>query len=535
MSAFNNSWLGYDLPFQEVEGHPSVQAVRAMGIEKRVKQPEHHVTVKYFANVDLDILTTQLTTLAGEYPSDLSRSEFVFDGFGQIKNENGRYVYFSPNPLSAPEARFLKSKLNPEGSELHLSIGGPDPFGGSKPKQYDLKEPLRVTGRLVFVGNDGQQFRKLMWDPAGSTFVPADGNPALAPKPIPLAKEEPKEVFPAATPSAGPGVHTIAIFPKIQADTATAVYLLKNFGEKLFPGIKDAKVVFWTAPPTDKTPAEYEREGYLLLDLGGRFDHHLANRTSGNRTECLSTLVATALGMDKSPVIKKLLAWAKRDDLEGKGTVSADPLDRAFGLSGIIMNLNREFAQEPEKTLNIVTTIIGVHVSEEYRRNIELPKEWETLNANGLAKEFASRQGSADLKCAFAKTDNAALAGFLRAAHKFDVVVIRRTTGHLSIVTRQERSLDLRPVIASLRVQEALKKGLAVNPQDPQLLSPGKFPGIDEWYYDDAANTLQNGGVNPQGIPPSQLSDDEVITTLQQGLPRGVIGSLKRQKEQGLA
>lgn len=529
MQAFNNSWLGYDLPFQEVERHPSVQAVRAMGIEKRVKQPEHHVTVKYFANVDLDELTEQLAALAAEFPGDFSQAEFLFDGFGQIKKDDSRYVYFSPSEQSAPEAHFLKSRLNAEGSELHLSIGGADPFGGSKPKQHELKEALRVRGRLVFVGNDGQQFQKLPWDPATASFGVQRNT--SAPKPVPVQAPKP----PAAPAATAHSVHTIAIFPKIQADTATAVYLLKTFGEKQFPGIKDAKVVFWTAPPTDRTPAEYERDGYLLLDLGGRFDHHLVNRESGNRTECLSSLVAAALGMEKSPVIKKLLAWAKRDDLEGKGTVSADPLDRAFGLSGIIMNLNREFGNEPEKTLTIVTTILGVHVSEEYRRNIELPKEWEDLNANGLAREFVSRQGSADLKCAFAKTDNAALAGFLRAAHKFDIVVIRRTTGHLSIVTRQERSLDLRPVIASLRVQEALKKGLAINPQDPNLLSPGKFPGIDEWYYDDAANTLQNGGVNPQGIPASKLSDDEIVTTLQQGLPRGVIGALKRQKEQGLA
>jgi hypothetical protein len=103
------------------------------------------------------------------------------------------------------------------------------------------------------------------------------------------------------------------------------------------------------------------------------------------------------------------------------------------------------------------------------------------------------------------------------------------------MVTRQERSLDLRPVIASLRVQEALKKGLSINPQDPNLMTSGKFPGLEEWYYDDAANTLQNGGINPQGIPASQLTDEEILTAIQQGLPRGVIGALKRQKEQGLA
>lgn len=329
-------------------------------------------------------------------------------------------------------------------------------------------------------------------------------------------------------------VHTIAIFPKIQADTATAVYLLKAFGEKEFPGITQSKVVFWTSAPTDKTPAQYEQEGYLLLDLGGRFDHHHANKESGTRTECLSTIVAHALGMESSPIIKKVLTWAKRDDLEGKGTISADSIDRAFGLSGIIMNLNREFHEQPEKALNIVMTILSVHVSEEYRRHIELPQEWERLQTENKAIEFTTRQGSADLKCVLVHSDTQALAGYLRAAHKFDLIVVRRSTNHVSVVTRQERSLDFRPVIAGLRAQEAAKKGLILDPKDPALSVTGKYPGLEEWYYDDAANTLQNGGVNPQGIPPTKLTDEEVIHALKQGLPIGIIGALKRQKEKEL-
>ena len=329
-------------------------------------------------------------------------------------------------------------------------------------------------------------------------------------------------------------VHTIAIFPKIQADTATAVYLLKTFGEKEFPGISQAKVVFWTSPPKDKTPEQYEQEGYLLLDLGGRFDHHASNKESGRRDDCLSTIVARALGMEQSPILKKVLTWAKRDDLEGKGTVSADVIDRAFGLSGIIMNLNREFADKPETTLNMVMTILNVHVSEEYRRHIELPKEWETLKATAKAKDFSAHQGSADLRCVFVHSDTRALAGFLRAAHKYDLVVVRRSTGHVSVVTKQERNLDFRPVVTSLRIMEALKKGMDINPQDPKLSMSGTYPGIEEWYYDDAANTLQNGGINPQGIPATKLTDTEITEALIQGLPHGIIGSLKRQKEKEL-
>jgi hypothetical protein len=518
MQAFNNAWIGYDLPYDEIENQPSVKAIRQMGIQKRVKLPEYHVTVAHFKDIDLDDLTSQVASAAEAFGDDLAESEFAFNGFGQIKNTEGRYVYFSPDLQRASEAVFLKSKLKPEG-DLHLSIGGQDPFTPEKPNMHELNEPFSVRGRLVFVGNDGKTFRKFIWNSKTRRFDSLDASPVPAPQP----------------PMPPQAVHTIAIFPKIQADTAVAVYLLTRFGEKQFPGISKANIVFWTAAPTDKTPERYEQEGYLLLDLGGRFDHHRANKDSGQRSDCLSTIIARALGMEQSPILKKVLAWAKRDDLEGKGTISADAIDRAFGLSGILMNLNREFADQPEKTLNMLITIINVHVSEEYRRHIELPQEWERLQSEGKAVPFEARQGSADLKCILVHSDTQALAGFLRAAHKFDLVVVRRSTGHLSVVTRQERSLDFRPVITSLRVMEALKSGVPVNPTDPNLSLPGKFPGIDEWYYDDAANTLQNGGINPQGIPASKLSDEEIITALVQGLPRGVIGSLKRQKEKELS
>ena len=119
-------------------------------------------------------------------------------------------------------------------------------------------------------------------------------------------------------------IHTIAIFSKIQPDTVAAVFLLQEFGEKFFPGIAKAKVVFWTALPTGKTAAELEAEGTLPIDLGGgTFDHHK------HKGESAATLVANYLGVMSNPSLKKLLAYAKRDDLEGKGTLSTDPLDRA--------------------------------------------------------------------------------------------------------------------------------------------------------------------------------------------------------------
>lgn len=328
-------------------------------------------------------------------------------------------------------------------------------------------------------------------------------------------------------------IHTIVLFPKLQADTAAAVYILKSFGETAFPGIRKAEVVFWSAPKEGKIPEQWEQEGYLLIDLGGQFDHHHANQESGRRTECVSTLVAKHLGVENHPALKKLLAWATRDDLEGKGTISSDHLDRAFGLSGIIMSLNREYALDPARILNLLLEIIHAHVREEFRRQVEFPAEWETLQKNGKGKIFHTKQGNADLTIAVIESDNTSLPGFLRASKDVDLIIQRRLSGHTNIITKQLRSIDLRPVVAALRRAEAKQKSLTLNPSQEDWEKPGRMEGLGEWFYDDAANTFQNGGVAPQDIPPTCLSLDQIVAILKEEIPKGVIGSLKRKKEQG--
>lgn len=524
---FTQAWIGYDLPFEPIESESSIRAIRKAGFKKRTGHPEHHVTASYFPEIELQELTDAV--IAGEeaYGGDLSHAQFRFDGYGVISHAKGKYIYLSPDEETIPETiflrRFLKERIPSaqQASEFHLSIGGPDPFGEAKPKQTPLTKPFSANGSLVLVGKMDEEFQKLVWDHAAHRFVEAEADAAEEPA-TPRPKPEPRTV------------HTIALFPKIQADTAAAVCILHLFGEELFPGVSKAEFAFWTALPQEKTPQEYEAEGYLLLDLGGAFDHHIINEQSGARTQCVATLVARHLGLDTHPALKKILAWAKRDDLEGKGTVSADPLDRAFGLSGIIMNLNRLYHKDPGFVLDTVTNVLDAHIREEYRRHVELPQEWEKLQQEGRAETFLVQQGSAELNSVYLESDNVSLAGFLKAAHKVDLVIQRASTGHTNIVTQQLRSIDLQPVVAELRLAEVGKDGRPHKIPKDVLHATGSVDVIPEWYYDDAANTIQNGGIHPQGIPATKLSKDEILAILRDTIPRGIIGSLKRKKTREL-
>jgi len=301
------------------------------------------------------------------------------------------------------------------------------------------------------------------------------------------------------------------MFPKIQPDTLTSLYILKTFGEPFFPGIRNARVEFWTSIPNNEDPQKLEKEGYLLIDLGGMFDHHTENEASGEKKECLSTIVSKYLKVDTHPSLKKVLAWAKRDDLEGKGTVSADMLDRAFGLPGLIMNLNRLPQYSPIQIVSMITPLIDAHVREEYKRNIELPRLWKSLLETGKASTFFLRNGQ---KVAVVQTDEISLAGFIRNKEDVKLVITKGSKGHINLITKNDSNIDLKPLIKSIRYRESTLKEVEINETD--LSTQGRVAGAEEWYYDTAANTLQNGGAHPQGINPTKLSLDEIVNLVKE-------------------
>ncbi|MBI2984940.1 MAG: hypothetical protein HYY50_04950 [Candidatus Kerfeldbacteria bacterium] len=318
-------------------------------------------------------------------------------------------------------------------------------------------------------------------------------------------------------------IHTVAMYPRPHPDNIVALWLLREFGEPLFPGIGQAKIVFWNQLPDGRTADQLEQEGVLLIDLGGgRFDHHHDEHISDKQT-CATTLVAKFLGVDQRPELKKLLEYVRRDDLEGRGIVSKDPIDRAFGLSAIVMNLNRAYPDHPEYVIDMVTRIVIAHYHEEYRRKVLMPKEWVELQRTNKAQRFELTAAGETLQVVMVETDSKAMVGFLRAVGdvKADVVVQRLSTGHTNIVTRQAAPrLDLRPTIAAIRLAEAEKKGFNLSQASrEQLEKPRRLEGVEEWYFDTAANTLQNGGVATSNVMPTRLSLAEIRSILERALP----------------
>lgn len=312
----------------------------------------------------------------------------------------------------------------------------------------------------------------------------------------------------------------IVLPTRSQPDTLMAIFILKKFGEGYFPGIKTAEVDFWQMIPEAETADSLEAKGVIAIDLGGgKFDHHgLKEKVTA------SDLVSRYLGMDNDQALAKLLEYARRDDFFGKGTVSNDPIDRAFGLSALIAVLNKSLVKNPGRVIDIITPILIAHYNEESRRITELPKEFEDLLARGQVTTFDVKQRGKKLKVVILTSESGSMTGFLRSQSggKFDIVAQWLPSGHVNILTRPAKRIDLRSLAVVIRFEEARKAGFELSGEARELARPGRISEVPEWYYDPATNSIQNGGLNPKEVSPTKISKQDFRNLLEVGLSEQV-------------
>lgn len=300
-----------------------------------------------------------------------------------------------------------------------------------------------------------------------------------------------------------------------QPDTLVALYIIKAYGENRFPGISSANVEISGMPPIQDESA-LEGAGIIMFDMGGgRFDHHGKVPV----TTC-SYLVAEYLGVHEDPSLKKLLDYAYRDDTQGKGTISSDPLDRAFGLSGLTAALTKQFPAEPMRTANIVLPLLDAHHTEEYKRFEVFPQEISTAKTEGRFSEASFPQRDKVLLVAFIQSDNLGLPGYLRSqiGGRYDVVVQQIPSGHVNILTRPLKRPDLRQLTALIRAKEVQLKGANLLLTDQEMAAGGKIKEVPEWYLDLATNSLQNGGAQPGLISATKIPWEEFPALCREGL-----------------
>lgn len=314
-----------------------------------------------------------------------------------------------------------------------------------------------------------------------------------------------------------PQKYSKIIFPtRPQSDTCAATFLLKKFGEKQFPGISEAQTEIWQIIPEGETEGSLEKKGIVLIDLGGgRFDHH------GKLQKTTATaLVADFLGVQDDPALAKILEFTERDDFYGKGTISSDPLDRVFGLAGLITSLNRFYTDNPALIMEITRAIFSAHYEDEKKRTHELPAELKEKEQAGLVQNFIAKQRDKKLKVILIESDNLSMPGYLRSRNggAFDVVVQILSSGHVNILTRPTKRVDLRQLARQIRIEEVAYGGKNLNLSEFDLKKTARIKQAPEWYFDPATNSIQNGGANPKEISATKIPKTEFPRILKIGL-----------------
>ncbi|MBX4200798.1 hypothetical protein KW786_01575 [Candidatus Parcubacteria bacterium] len=317
----------------------------------------------------------------------------------------------------------------------------------------------------------------------------------------------------------------IIIPSSLHPDTIVAIFFLKKFGAAKYPGIEKARIEILQQLPAGENGDLLLKKGVIVLDVGGgTLDHHAKGRI-------LSELVAEDLGIESDGGLAKLLAYTKRDDQYGIGTISTDQLDRAFGLSGLISAINKT-VRVPEKVIEVLYPLLDAHYTEERKRTSELPKEFEESMREGKAEVFEARHKGKKLIIVILESDNISMAGWLKSSIgiKADVVCQQMSSGYTNILTKQIKRIDLRQMAVRLRTEELKLKGNQQLPSPSRLMTEGKLPEVPEWYYDKATNSLLNGGVNPKGISATQIPLETITEIIKESLAKDGSGKEPRQE-----
>lgn len=317
-------------------------------------------------------------------------------------------------------------------------------------------------------------------------------------------------------------IHTIVLPTRPQIDTTCAVFILRVYREDAFPGIGNAKVLVQGQIDSSKSFEEHLSDGVLILDNGFYiYDHH------GKDNVCLTDLVIQNLGLSENRELTKLREFCRRDDFFGKGIISKDPLDRAFGLPGLLVNINKKYPNDPNKVFEIMHELYDAHVKEELRREYEIPEEISRRTEDGSLITFECSQKGTKLKCCIISSDNLSIPGYLRSVGggAYDIVAQIRSTGYIAIMTKQNKAISLKGLALVVRLEELTARNLNLNLSIEKLTSTGALDDVPNWYLDPATNSLLNGSSSATNIEATKIDTSKIKEILSLGLSEKMFNS----------
>lgn len=275
-------------------------------------------------------------------------------------------------------------------------------------------------------------------------------------------------------------VKKILVPNKPQLDPIVAIYLLGQYGQEKFSGIDTAEIIFWEKgdSPTNEEIENFQDQGILPIDVGGGFfDHH---NTADSRDETATTLVARYLDIEKRPELNYLLNYVREDDLAG--------LHNRYG--ELVHVIKSMYKQGMPTNKVIEFTLQVIHVMQEGQRNWHyiVREEYEEKKKIIKVKRYKRK-----LKAAIIESDNIQIANFAIAMDNVSVVIQKRSTGHIMILTNKHHKIDLREAVGAIRKKEAEIRGITKDLDPKRLQFEGTNSMTPMWFYHKSLNSFLNG------------------------------------------
>lgn len=294
-------------------------------------------------------------------------------------------------------------------------------------------------------------------------------------------------------------ISTIVTHDRPHLDEGAGIAVLRSYGEKIFPGIRRAKIEIYDPEKHEDGRSEeaWLQDGYLFLGVrGGDFDDHPHEKFPH---DCVFTLVLEALGLDNDPAWKEIARHVLTEDRHGASN--------QLHLAQLVKVLHQQ--NGVETVLKFIAFAISALYNDqcafvEAQRIVDQPECLTPIWNSSKEREY--------FLCAV-EGDNPNLSKAARGRNGVNalLVVQKNSKGQIYISSNKKlgmRNLDL--LAAMLRRQEQEARELEPITDPCQLAADGMCQG---WYHQKEAAALFCGSLTQPHLPGSSISFEEITRT----------------------
>lgn len=282
-------------------------------------------------------------------------------------------------------------------------------------------------------------------------------------------------------------------------DEVLAIYFLKKWGTKVFPGVEDAEIEVWAE---GGIIGEYKKAGKNAQDLleqekilpigicGGIFDEH------GKSAPTAAHLVAEYLGIADLPELQQILQFCKRVDYDGHSM----PFD-IHSLMKVMHDFYGDQNEGLQKVFDWAMDAIEAFVAGQRR-------------FFGCKEEFVKKGKiiKGPIRIAVVESDNPQMNRWIRWRFESpEIIVQRRTSGQIVIFSSSHlESVNMIDVARLVRMME-LRGRKIITPSWQALEVSGASSDCPWWYFHKEGGQLLNGSLTASEAEPTCLDLDEVV------------------------